>query len=95
MGDAALLRRMLRDERIDAVLHFAGSIVVEDSVAQPIAYYRNNLENSINLFEACLACGIKRLVFSSTAAVYGDPETCLLRNQHRHVRSIRMANRNS
>jgi UDP-glucose 4-epimerase len=75
VGDAALVRRILRDERVDAVLHFAGSVVVEDSVAQPIAYYRNNLGNSIELIEACLACGIKRLVFSSTAAVYGDPDS--------------------
>jgi UDP-glucose 4-epimerase len=75
VGDTALLARILRNEGIEAVLHFAGSIVVEDSVAQPIAYYRNNLENSIALIEACLTCGIKRLVFSSTAAVYGDPET--------------------
>jgi UDP-glucose 4-epimerase len=74
VGDAELLHRILRSERIEAVLHFAGSIVVEDSVTQPIAYYRNNLENSIGLIEACLTCGIKRLVFSSTAAVYGDPE---------------------
>ena len=74
VGDAELLHRILRSERIEAVLHFAGSIVVEDSITQPIAYYRNNLENSIGLIEACLTCGIKRLVFSSTAAVYGDPE---------------------
>jgi UDP-glucose 4-epimerase len=74
VGDAALLRRILRDEHIDAVLHFAGSVVVEDSVAQPIAYYRNNLGNSVELIESCLTCGIKRLVFSSTAAVYGDPD---------------------
>jgi UDP-glucose 4-epimerase len=74
-GDAALLRRLLAGERVGAVLHFAGSIVVPESVADPIAYYRNNLAGGIELIEACLASGVKRFVFSSTAAVYGDPET--------------------
>jgi UDP-glucose 4-epimerase len=73
-GDGALLRRLLAGERVGAVLHFAGSIVVPESVADPIAYYRNNLAASIELIEACLASGVKRFVFSSTAAVYGDPE---------------------
>lgn len=74
VGDAALLRQVLREEVVTAVLHFAGAIVVPESVADPIAYYRNNVIGSIALIEACLDCDVKRFVFSSTAAVYGDPE---------------------
>lgn len=73
-GDGRLVRRLLSEERVGAVLHFAGSIVVPESVADPIAYYRNNLSGSIELIEACVGSGVKRFVFSSTAAVYGDPE---------------------
>jgi UDP-glucose 4-epimerase len=73
-GDGTLVRRLLSEERVGAVLHFAGSIVVPESVADPIAYYRNNLSGSIELIEACIGSGVKRFVFSSTAAVYGDPE---------------------
>ncbi|MDF2764194.1 MAG: galE [Rhodospirillales bacterium] len=73
-GDGSLLRRLLPEERVSAVLHFAGSIVVPESVSDPIAYYRNNLCGSIELIDACIACGVKRIVFSSTAAVYGDPD---------------------
>ena len=73
-GDAALLRGVLAAERIEAVLHFAGSIVVPESVVDPLAYYRNNVVGSIELIDACLAAGVKRFVFSSTAAVYGDPD---------------------
>jgi UDP-glucose 4-epimerase len=73
-GDGRLIGELLRRERVSAVLHFAGSIVVPESVTDPISYYRNNLCGSIELVEACIASGVKRFVFSSTAAVYGDPE---------------------
>jgi UDP-glucose 4-epimerase len=73
-GDGALLRRLLREQRIDSVLHFAGSIVVPESVADPITYYRNNLSGTVELIQACLECEVKRFVFSSTAAVYGEPD---------------------
>jgi UDP-glucose 4-epimerase len=72
-GDGTLLRELMREEKVGAVLHFAGSIVVPESVSDPISYYRNNLSGSIELIDACLSCGVKRFVFSSTAAVYGDP----------------------
>ena len=56
------------------MLHFAGSAVVPESVSDPLAYYRNNLSAGIELIRACLAGGVKRFIFSSTAAVYGEPE---------------------
>jgi UDP-glucose 4-epimerase len=73
-GDGSLVRQLLREQRVDSVLHFAGSIVVPESVADPITYYRNNLSGSIELIQACLECEVKRFVFSSTAAVYGEPD---------------------
>jgi UDP-glucose 4-epimerase len=72
IGDAALLERLFAEEAIDAVAHLAASIVVPDSVADPIAYYDNNTAGTIQLLKACTAAGVQRLVFSSTAAVYGD-----------------------
>jgi UDP-glucose 4-epimerase len=73
-GDQALVRRTLRDHGIEAVVHFAGSIVVPESVTDPLKYYRNNTCASRNLIQACVAGGVRRFVFSSTAAVYGMPE---------------------
>ena len=73
-GDGALVRQVLAEERIDAVLHFAGSAIVPESVSDPLSYYRNNLCAGVELIGACLDRGVKRFVFSSTAAVYGDPE---------------------
>ena len=74
VGDGALVRRLLAEQPVEAVLHFAGSIIVPESVADPLAYYRNNLSAGIELIGACLDRGVKRFVFSSTAAVYGDPQ---------------------
>jgi len=59
--------------RFDCVLHFAASIVVEESVENPLKYYLNNTRNTANLLEACDRAGVERFVFSSTAAVYGLP----------------------
>jgi UDP-glucose 4-epimerase len=73
VGDALLLQRLFADRPIAAVLHLAGSVRVEESVRAPLAYYRNNTVNSLSLIEACVAAGIGGLVFSSTAAVYGNP----------------------
>jgi UDP-glucose 4-epimerase len=74
VGDRERLGRLLRDHRIAAVLHFAGSVQVAESVRRPLDYYRNNTEASLALIAACVAAGIERLVFSSSAAVYGNPE---------------------
>ncbi|MBV9656012.1 MAG: UDP-glucose 4-epimerase GalE [Acetobacteraceae bacterium] len=73
-GDVALVRRTLRRHRVRAVLHLAASLVVPDSVAQPLGYWRNNVANTLALAEACVAEGVRRVIFSSTAAVYGIPD---------------------
>ncbi|MGE0030159.1 MAG: UDP-glucose 4-epimerase GalE [Steroidobacteraceae bacterium] len=72
-GDAALLRRLLAAHGIETVMHFAAHIVVPESVADPLKYYRNNTANTRTLLECCVAAGVRNFVFSSTAAVYGIP----------------------
>jgi len=74
LADVAALDKLFRAERFDAVIHFAAHIVVEESVKDPVKYYRNNFANALNLVEACLKFDVKRFIFSSTAAVYGIPE---------------------
>ena len=74
IGDRVLLDRVIATRAVDAVMHFAGSVVVPESIERPLAYYRNNTVNSHGLIEACVAHGVKRLIFSSTAAVYGIPD---------------------
>jgi UDP-glucose-4-epimerase GalE len=74
VGDAAALAELFRRHGpFDGVLHFAASIEVADSVARPLAFYRNNVSASLTLLEACLAAGVRAFVFSSSAAVYGNP----------------------
>jgi UDP-glucose 4-epimerase len=70
-GDGLLLEEVIRRHRVGTVMHFAGSTVVPESVADPLRYYRNNTLNSLALIEACVRSGVGRFVFSSTAAVYG------------------------
>jgi UDP-glucose 4-epimerase len=72
-GDKALVRSLIAGCGIDSVIHFAGSILVEESVSEPLHYYANNVAVSRNLLEACSEAGIHRFIFSSTAAVYGAP----------------------
>jgi len=71
--DPINLQRYLEKYGIESVMHFAGSIVVPESISQPLDYWRNNVVASHNLISATVAAGIKNVVFSSTAAVYGDP----------------------
>jgi len=71
-GDQALVTRLIREHGIDAIIHFAASIVVPDSVREPLAYYRNNTVNSRALIECAVNGGVRHFIFSSTAAVYGD-----------------------
>jgi len=72
-GDQALVARLIRDHQVDSIIHFAASIVVPDSVRDPLGYYRNNTVNSRALIESAVRNGIRHFVFSSTAAVYGNP----------------------
>jgi UDP-glucose 4-epimerase len=73
-GDAALLERIFAEHDIDTVMHFAAHTIVPESVADPLKYYRNNTANSRTLLEASHTHGVRHVVFSSTAAVYGIPE---------------------
>lgn len=74
------LRRVKDVEKVfaryafDAVMHFAAAISVPESVADPLKYYENNITGCVNLFKTMLSSGVKKIVFSSTAAVYGEPE---------------------
>ena len=72
-GDQQLLAKIFAEHEIDTVMHFAAHTIVPESVADPLKYYRNNTSNSRTLLEACQTNGVKNIVFSSTAAVYGLP----------------------
>ena len=74
LADQARLRELLQRERIDAVMHFAASALVGESVADPAKYYRNNVVATCHLLEAMQAAGVSRIVFSSSAATYGTPD---------------------
>jgi UDP-glucose 4-epimerase len=73
VGDQDLVRRVIDAHGVRAIIHFAGSIVVPDSVADPLGYYLNNTVNSRALIAAAVKSGVKNFIFSSTAAVYGNP----------------------
>lgn len=72
--DAGKLKDTFGRERVDAVVHMAAYSLVGESVIQPARYYRNNVEAGLSLLRAMIDCDVRRLVFSSTAAVYGEPE---------------------
>jgi UDP-glucose 4-epimerase len=75
LADRVLLAKTIAEWRPDAVMHFAASIVVPESIRNPLKYYRNNTVHALNLIEACVEHKIPNFVFSSTAAVYGIPAT--------------------
>ncbi len=72
VADTALLRRVIAEHGVDSVIHFAGSIVVPESVADPLAYYDNNVVKSRALIAACVAANVPQMIFSSTATVYAE-----------------------
>ena len=72
IGDAELVSGILRDHAVDAIIHFAGSVVVPDSVADPLGYYENNTGRTRTLLETAVRAGVPHFIFSSTAAVYGS-----------------------
>ena len=73
VGDETLLAKLFRSRTFDSVIHFAGSVVVPESVAYPLDYYRNNTAASRSLIATCIRQGVPNFLFSSTAAVYGSP----------------------
>ena len=77
-GDRELVLRLLREHNIKSILHFAANTVVPESVEKPLQYYRNNTVNVLNLLECCQAAGVEHFIFSSTAAVYGTPDTLMV-----------------
>jgi len=82
LRDRALLAQTLREHAIDAVLHFAGLKAVGESVAQPLDYYENNVAGTQSLLRAMLDSGLRTLVFSSSATVYGEPRYLPLDESH-------------
>jgi UDP-glucose 4-epimerase len=72
-GDQDLITRVIAQHKVDAIIHFAASIVVPESISDPLGYYRNNTINTTLLLQAAVAAGVKHFIFSSTAAVYGNP----------------------
>lgn len=82
IGDKAFVLDLLRAHSIDSVMHFAGSIIVPESVEEPIKYFYNNTVNSLALIDACVDAGVARFIFSSTAAVYGDPAEVPVSEDH-------------
>lgn len=79
LSDLNKLDELFATEKFEAVLHFAGNIKVPESVANPVKYYKNNTENSLNLLSLCLKHSVNKFIFSSTAAVYGIPEDGICR----------------
>src|ERR1700682_5338855 len=73
-GDENLVGGVIAQHGVDSIVHFAGSVVVPDSMRDPLAYYRNNTMTTRSLLNAAVKAGITRFIFSSTAAVYGNPD---------------------
>lgn len=74
IADQDLLARIIAEQNIGAIMHFAGSIIVPESVSDPLKYYHNNTAKTRSLIEAAVTGGVKHFIFSSTAATYGVPE---------------------
>ena len=75
IADTALLEKVIAEHGVESIIHFAGSVVVPDSMSDPLSYYHNNTVNSLGLIRTAVKCGVRNMVFSSTAAVYGTPAT--------------------
>ncbi|MCE3258343.1 MAG: UDP-galactose 4-epimerase, partial [Nitrobacter vulgaris] len=73
-GDENLVENVIAQNGIESIIHFAGSVVVPESMRDPLAYYRNNTMTTRSLLNAAVRCGVNRFIFSSTAAVYGNPD---------------------
>jgi len=82
LGDGKLLDHLFRDHPITAVMHFAASSLVGESVQRPLKYYQNNIAETVSLIEAMIRHKVLRFIFSSTAAVYGEPEETPITEAH-------------
>jgi UDP-glucose 4-epimerase len=82
LADSTLLDQIFTENDVAAVLHFAALSQVGESMREPARYYRNNVASTQNLLDAMLRHGVKRFIFSSTAAKFGEPETPLIDEQH-------------
>ena len=71
IGDGDIVAEAIRSHKVDAIIHFAGSIVVPESVSDPLGYYENNTVKSLTLIETAVKCRVPSFIFSSTAAIYG------------------------
>ena len=81
--DKEKLKVVFDENKIDAVIHFAGFKAVGESVSKPLMYYRNNIDSTLSLLEVMCECGVKKIVFSSSATVYGDPEVLPIKENSR------------
>lgn len=82
--DSVFLERFFSEHAVDAIIHFASSIQVGESVKNPQKYYKNNLVGTLNLIEHALAHGVEKIIFSSTAAVFGNPQYVPIDEAHPH-----------
>jgi len=73
-GDENLVEGIIASHKAESIIHFAGSVVVPESMRDPLGYYRNNTMTTRNLLNVAIKCGVNRFIFSSTAAVYGNPD---------------------
>src|SRR5690349_15637973 len=83
IGDAASFEKALRDNQVEAVLHCGGLALVGESVAEPDRYFEVNVVTGPKILDAMRAAGVKRIVFSSSAAVYGEPQHTPIDEEHR------------
>ena len=74
LSDTIMIEQIFKKKKFDAVIHFAANIRVDESVKIPVKYYLNNTVNAVNLIDLCVKYNVNKFIFSSTAAVYGDPE---------------------
>jgi len=82
LADISFLNKLFRKQTFDAVMHFASNILVDESISNPAKYYRNNVTNTQNLLDVMLKHSVKSFIFSSTAAIFGEPEYIPIDEQH-------------
>ena len=91
VGDRELIARIAQENEIEACIHFAALAYVGESVTEPARYFQNNVEQGIALLDSLITAGVRRLVFSSTCATYGEPQQVPISEDHPQTRPIRTA----